>query len=157
MRVYCLVLFFFSKSSSLFIEELRDVENLAVTSACLDLRDPWSFAWFDSCPMKNYFQIHSNTKGTTSAVMLLLSLSCCRDKRCRDGGCRVRGRTLRSLSFVNSSEVASDKICFWWPLLLMTLLLMTCLQELFFRPVSSDAVLQTHFFRCNLPDALNFK
>jgi len=28
-------------------------------------------------------------------------------------------------------------------MLLMTLLLMTCLQELFFRPVSSDAVLQT--------------
>ena len=30
---------------------------------------------------------------------------------------------------------------------------MTCLQELFFRPVSSDALLQTHFFRCILPDA----
>jgi len=35
----------------------------------------------------------------------------------------------------------------------MTLLLMTCLQELFFRPVSSDALLQTHFFRHILPDA----
>jgi len=49
---------------------------------------------------------------TTSATMLLLSLSCCRDKDCRDGGCRVRGRTLRTLSFVNSGEVASDEICF---------------------------------------------
>jgi len=85
--------------------------------------------------------------------MLLLSLSWCREKDCRYGGCRVRGRTLRTLSFVNSSDVASDKICFWWPLLLMTLLLMTCLQELFFRLVSSDALLQTHFFRCILPDA----
>jgi len=85
--------------------------------------------------------------------MLLLSLSWCRDKDCRDGGCRVRGRTFRTLSFVNSGEVASDEICFWWPLLLMTLLLMTCLQELFFRPVSSDALLQTHFFRRILPDA----
>ena len=35
----------------------------------------------------------------------------------------------------------------------MTLLLITCLQELFFRPVSSDALLQTHFFRRILPDA----
>jgi len=85
--------------------------------------------------------------------MLLLSLSWCRDKDFRDGGCRVRGRTLRTLSFVSSGEVASDEICFWWPLLLMTLLLMTCLQELFFRSVTSDAVLQTHFFRRILPYA----
>ena len=35
----------------------------------------------------------------------------------------------------------------------MTLLLMTCLQELFFRPISSNALLQTHFFRRILPDA----
>jgi len=82
--------------------------------------------------------------------MLLLSLSWCRDKDCRDGSCRVSGRTLRTLSFVNSGEVDSDEICFWWSLLLMSLLLMTCLQELFFRPVSSDALLQTHFFRCIL-------
>jgi len=34
---------------------------------------------------------------------------------------------------------------------------MTLLLELFFRPVSSDALLQTHFFRCILPDALSFK
>jgi len=80
--------------------------------------------------------------------MLLLSLSWYRDKDCRDGGCRVRGRTLRTLSFVNSGEVASDEIYFWWPLLLMT-----CLQELFFRPVTSDALLQTHFFRRILLDA----
>ena len=30
---------------------------------------------------------------------------------------------------------------------------MTCLQELFFRPVSSEALLQTHFFKCILLDA----
>jgi len=51
-------------------------------------------------------------------------LSCCRDKHCREGGCRVRGRTLRTLSFVNSGEVASGEICFWWSTLLMFLLLM---------------------------------
>jgi len=66
-----------------------------------------------------------------------------REGGCRDK-CRVSGRTLRTLSFVNSGEWASDEICFWWPLLLMTLLLMTCLQKLFFRLVSSDAVLQMH-------------
>jgi len=47
-----------------------------------------------------------------SAAMLLLSLSCCRDKHWREGGCRVRGRTLRTKSFVNSGEVASGEICF---------------------------------------------
>ena len=36
MRVCILILF--SKSSSLFIEDLRDVENLAVTSTCLALK-----------------------------------------------------------------------------------------------------------------------
>jgi len=30
--------YLFSKSSSLFIEDLRDVENLAVTSTCLALK-----------------------------------------------------------------------------------------------------------------------
>jgi len=109
---------------------------------------PWSFAWFDSRPMKNLIQNHSRTKGTTSAAMLLLSLSCCKDKHCREGCCRVRGRTLCTLSFVNSGEVASGEICFWWSVLLMFLLLMTCLQDLFFRLVSSDAVLQTHSSRC---------
>jgi len=47
---------YFSKSSSLFIEDLRDVENLAVTSICLVwslILHHWSFAWFDNCPMKN--------------------------------------------------------------------------------------------------------
>ena len=109
---------------------------------------PWSFAWFDSCPMKKLIQIHSRTEGTTSAAMLLLSLTCCRDKDCRNGGCRVRGRTLRTMSFVNSGEVASGEICFRWPVLLMFLLLMTCLQELFFRLVSSDA-----FFRRSSSDS----
>ena len=104
--------------------------------------------------MKNLIQIHSRTEGTTSATMLLLSLSCCRDKDCREGGCRVRGRTLRTTSFVNSGEVASGEIFFWWSVLLMFLLLMTCLQELFFRLVSSNAVLQMQFFRCCSSDAV---
>jgi len=75
-------------------------------------------------------------------------LSCCNDKDCREGGCRVRGRTLRTMSFVNSGEVASSEICFWWPMLLMFLVLMMCLQELFFRLVSSDA-----FFRRSSSDS----
>ena len=63
---------------------------------------------------------------------------------CRDGGCRgtrrVSGCTLRTLYFVNSGEVASDEM------LLITLLLMTCLQERFlqtrfFRQISSDTFL----------------
>jgi len=56
----CLILFYmcvsFSKSSSIYIEVLRDVENLAVTSTVLLealILHPWSFSWFDSCPMKN--------------------------------------------------------------------------------------------------------
>jgi len=55
--------------------------------------------------MKNLIQIHSRTEGTSSAAILLLSLSCCKDKDCREGGCRVRGHTLRTMSFVNSDEV----------------------------------------------------
>jgi len=43
---------------------------------------------------------------------------------------------------------ASDDRCFWWSVLLMILLLMTCLQELFFRLVSSDA-----FFRRSSSDS----
>jgi len=128
---------------------------------------PWSFAWFDTCPTRNLIQIHSRTKGTTSAAMLLLSLSCCGDTHCREGGCKVRGRTLRTLSFVNSDEVASGEICFWCSALLMFLLLITSasddvssgalLQTCFFRRSSSDAALQTQFFRCNSSDALSFK
>jgi len=53
---------------------------------------------------------------------------------------RVSGRTLRTPYFVNSGEVASDEMLVI-TLLLMTSLLMTCLQELFFRPVTSDALL----------------
>jgi len=44
MSRYIYVYIFFSKFSSLFIEELRDVENLAVTSTC----PSWSF---DSSPL----------------------------------------------------------------------------------------------------------
>jgi len=70
--------------------------------------------------------------------------------------CRVSGRTLRTPYIVNSGEVASDEMLLI-TLLLMTLLLMTCLQELFFRLVTSDALLQTHIFGCISSDALSFK
>ena len=138
-----------------FIPIYRGVErrwefSRYINVSCLEalILHPWSFAWFDSCPMKNLIQIHSRTEGTASAAMLLLSLSCCRDKHCREDCCRVRGRTLRTMSFVNSGEVASGEICFRWPVLLMFLLLMTCLQELVFRLVSSDA-----FFRRSSSDS----
>ena len=141
----------FSKSSSLFIEELRDVGNLAVTSTCL----AWSF---DSSPLIFFLIWYLSYEELNFKSILfpkeqrLLQYSCysCLDMETsyREGGCRdkcrVSGHTLRTLSFVNSGEGAFDEICFWWPLLLMTLLLMTCLQELFFRLVSSDAVLQMH-------------
>ena len=69
---------------------------------------------------------------------------------CRAGGCRgvrrVSGRTLRTLYLVDSGEVASDEM------LLITLLLMTCLQTRFFRRISSDAYLSDAF----LLDALSF-
>jgi len=74
-----------------------------------------------------------------------------RDSGCRDK-CRDSGRTLRTLSFVNSDEGS-----FWWDMLLMTLLLMTCLQELFFRLISSDAVLQMHSSDAFFQMLLSFK
>jgi len=79
-----------------------------------------------------------------------------RESGCRDK-CRVSGRTLRTLSFFNSDVGASDEICLWWPLLLMTLLLMTCLQKVFFRLVSSDAVLQMHSSDAFFQMLLSFK
>jgi len=42
---------------------------------------------------------------------------------------------------------ASDNHCFWWRVFRSSI----------FRLVSSDALLQTHFFRRILPDALSFK
>jgi len=138
----CVYMFMFSKSSSLFIEEFKRRWEFSryINVSCFEalILHPWSFAWFDSCPMKNLIQIHSRTEGTTSAAMLLLSLSCCNDKDCRQGGCRVRGRTLRTLSFVNSGEVASGEICFWWRV---------------FRSSSSDSFLQTQFFKRSSSDS----
>ena len=76
---------------------------------------------------------------------------------CRDGGCRdMRRVSGRTPYFVNSGEVASDEMLLI-TLLLMTLLLMMCLQELFFRLVTSDALLQMHIFICISSDALSFK
>jgi len=69
----------------------------------------------------------------------------CRDSGLR-GAHRVSGCTLRTLYFVNSREVASGEMH------LMSLLLMTCLQERFlqtrfFKRISSNAYLQMHFFQ----------
>ena len=144
MRVCSLALVLYA-----FIPIYRGVErrwefSRYINLSCFEalILHPWSFAWFDSCPMKNLIQIHSITKGTTSAAMLLLSLSCYRDKDCRDGGCRVRGHTLHTMSFVNSGEVASGEICFWWRVF------RSSSSDSFLQTHSSDAVLQTHFSRC---------
>ena len=98
--------------------------------------------------MKNLIQIHSKTEGTTSAAMLLLSLSCCRDKHCINGGCRVLGRTLRTMSFVNSGEVASGEM------LLITIASDDLASDdVSLGALSSDSFLQTHFFRRISSDA----
>jgi len=73
----------FSKSSSLFIEDLRDVENLAVTSTCL----VWSF---DSSPLilcligyLSFEELISNPchyKRNNVCSNVTVILSWCRDK-----------------------------------------------------------------------------
>ena len=75
---------------------------------------------------------------------------------CRDGGCRgvlrVSGCTLRRLYFVNSGEVASGEM------LLITIASDDLASDdMSFGALSSDSFLQTHIFRCILPDTLSFK
>jgi len=150
----CVYIFF--KSLSLFIEDLRDVENLAVTStlSCLKL---WFFT-IDLLPDLLIVLWRTNFKSipfeTEQRLQQYYCYSCldvetsCRDGGCR-GVCRVSGRAVRTLYFVNSGEVASDEMLLI-TLLLMTLLLMTCLHEhflqtRFFRRISSDAYLSNAF------------
>jgi len=143
----------FFKSLSLFIEDLRDVENLAVTStlSCLKL---WFFT-IDLLPDLIIVLWRTNFKSIPFETEQRLQQSYCYsclvvETCCRAGGCRgvrrVSGRTVHTLYFVNSGEVASDEMLLI-TFLLMTLLLMTCLQERF---------LQTRFFRRILSDALSF-
>jgi len=151
--------YIFIKSSSLCIEDLRDVGNF---SRCINLSflKLWFFT-LDLFPDLILVLWRTNFKSILfPKEQRLLQYSCysCldletsyRDSGCRDK-CRDSGRTLRTLSFVNSDEGS-----FWWDMLLMTLLLMTCLQELFFRLISSDAVLQMHSSDAFFQMLLSFK
>ena len=73
LLVYCLSAYFVLQ---VFIPIYRVFErrwefSRYINLSCFEalILHPWSFAWFDSCPRKNQFQIHSITKGTTSAAM----------------------------------------------------------------------------------------
>ena len=108
---YVLRVYVFSKSLFLFIEELRDVGNLAVAST-LSFLKLWFFTldlfpdlilvlWrtnFKSIPFPKEQRLLQY--GCYSCLDLETSyrVSGCRDK------CRVSGRTLCTLSFVNSDE-----------------------------------------------------
>ena len=145
---FCLI-FYMCIILHVFIPIYRGFERRWEFSRCINLSclKLWFFT-IDLLPNLIFVLWRTNFKSIPFPnEQCLQQYSCysCLDMEtsCREGGCRdkyrVSGRTLRTLSFVNSGEGASDEICFWWPLLLMT-----CLQELFFRPVTSDAVLQTH-------------
>jgi len=65
----------FFKSSSLFIEDLRDVEKqpahqLVLTEALIFHH--WSFTWFEDCPMKNNFKSIPIIKETMSANIVVI-------------------------------------------------------------------------------------
>ena len=139
-------MYVFSKSSSLFIEELRDIGNLAVASN-LSFLKLWFFT-LDLFPdlilvlwRTNFksFRFQGNNVCCNIVVILVLIWRQVTEK--------VVAKTSAELVVVHFVHCplstlmkgASDEICFWWPLFLMT-----CLQELFFRLVSSDALLQTH-------------
>ena len=153
---YSIVLhvYLFSKSSSLFIEYLRDVGNLAIASTCL----VWSF---DSSPLiffliwyLSYEELISNPflfqrNNVCSNVIVIFVLIW------RQVSEKVVAETSTELVVVHfvhcplSTLVkellmgyASDDPCFWWRV---------------FRSSSSDPLLQTQFFRRILPDALSFK
>jgi len=152
----CMSRFYFSKSSSLFIEDLRDVENLAVTSTCLALK-LWFFT-LDLLPDLIVVLWRANFKSIPLQKEQRLQQCYCYP--CLDVETKIAEMVVAELVVVHFVHCPLSTLvklllvrCFWWPLLLMTLLLMTYLQELFFRRVSSDALLQTHFFRCILPDA----
>jgi len=140
-----LVVYFFFKSLSLYIERIWETLRISryINLSCLKL-------WFFTIDLlldliivlwrTNFKSIPFETEQRLQQYYCYSSLDV--ETSCRDGGCRgmrrVSGCTLRTLYFVNSGKVASDEMLLI-TLLLMTLLLMTCLQELF---------LQMHFFWC---------
>jgi len=151
---FCLIfnLFLFSKSSSLFIDELRDVGNLAVTSTCL----AWSFdsspliiflIWYSSYEelISNPFRFQRNNVCCNVVVILVLIWRQVTEKVVAETSAE-----LVVIHFVHCPlstlvkellmRYASDDHCFWWP----------CFWWCVFRSSSSDSFLQTQFFRCIL-------
>ena len=159
------VVFFllFSKSSSLFIEDLRDVENLAVTLTCL----AWSF---DSSPLIFFLIWYLSYEELISIPFLFQRNDVCNNIVIilvliwRQVAEMVVAGTCAKLVVVHfvHCPLSTLVMCFWWDMLLMTI----ASNDLAFDDVSLGALLHTRFFirsssdtffRCNLPDALSFK
>ena len=156
-------LLLFSKSSSLFIEDLRDVENLAVTSTCL----AWSF---DSSPLIFFLIWYLSYEELISIPFLFQRNNVCSNIVVilvliwRQVAEMVVAETCTELVVVHFVHCPLSTLvkCFWWDMLLMTI----ASDDLASDDVSSRALLQTRyfrrgssdaFFRCNLPDGLSFK
>jgi len=139
----------FSKSLSLFIEELRDVGNLAVSSTCL----AWSF---DSSPLiffliwylsyeeliSNPFRFQRNNVCCNIVVILVLIWRQVTEKVVAETSTelvvvRFVHCPLSTLVKELLMRYASDDHCFWWP----------CFWWRVFRSSFSDPFLQTQFFK----------
>jgi len=139
--------FLFSKSSSLFIEELRDVGNLAVASTC----PSWSF---DSSPLiffliwylsyeeliSNPFCFQRNNVCCNIVVILVLIWRQVTEIVVAETSAEIVVVHFVHCPLSTLMKGASDEICFWWP----------CFWWRVFRSSSSDSFLQTQFFRCIL-------
>ena len=87
-----------SKSSLLYIEVWKRRCEIASTpkSRCWSLIfHQWSFAWFGCCPMKNQFEIHSLSKGTSMQARpysgaVFLSWSVDTKQSSGERGCTIR-------------------------------------------------------------------
>jgi len=151
--------YLFSKSSSLFIEDLRDVGNLAVASTCL----AWSFdssplifflIWYSSYEelISNPFLFQRNNVCYNIVVILVLIWRQVTEKVVAETSAELVvvhfvHCPLSTLVKELLMRYASDDHCFWWP----------CLWWSVFRSSSSDSFLQTQFFRRILPDAFKLQ
>jgi len=142
----------FSKSSSLYIEVLRDVENLAVTSTCLALK-LWFFT-LDLLPDLIVVLWRTNFKSVPLQKEQRLQQSYCYP--CLDVETKIAEMVVAELVVVHFvhcplstlvklllARYASDDHCFWWP----------CFWWRVFRSSSSDSFIQMHFFRRISSDA----
>ena len=73
----------------------------------------WSFAWFGCCPMKNQFEIHSLSKGTSmqakpSSGVVFLSCSVDTKQSSGEGGCTVRTKYNVNTFVQNCKHMSSN-------------------------------------------------